>query len=123
MTAHRAALVFVLLAFGALAYLIVPPSPGGGKTVSVVRSDMDALQQCLVIGDGMDKIAGKALSYYDTAILYPDRTQLRSTEPFLGYVLLGLPLRVAGFSDVHVFELERCSACRSRSSWRGSITR
>ena len=98
--------LFVVLAFAVLAYAIAPHSPVR-ETVYVVTGDMDATQQSLLIGDGMDKVMGKVWSYYNTSILYPDHTQLRSTEPFLGYVALGLPLRLAGLDNVTVFEVER----------------
>ena len=62
----------------------------------------------LLIGSGMEKLLTEPLSYYDTAILYPDRHQLRGTEPFLGFVLLGLPLKtLLRLSDSDVFEVLR----------------
>ena len=56
----------------------------------------------------MNKLLTRPLAYYDTAILYPDRNQLRSTEPFLGFAIVGLPLRtILRLSDVDVFEALR----------------
>ena len=51
--------------------------------------ELDAVQESLLVADGMNKLLTRPLAYYDTAILYPDRNQLRSTEPFLGFAIVG----------------------------------
>jgi hypothetical protein len=101
-------ILLVLFAFSVLASLIVPVS-FGDKTVYVAPGrDLDATEGCLLIACGIDRLLSDPLSFYDTAILYPDRNQLRSTEPFLGYAILGLPLRVVfHLGDVDVFEVLR----------------
>jgi hypothetical protein len=98
----------VVVAFSVIAYLIAPVSYGD-KVVYVTQGrDLDATQACLLTAGGMDRLLADPGSFYDTAILYPDRNQLRSTEPFLGYVLLGLPLRLLlRLGDVDIFELLR----------------
>jgi hypothetical protein len=108
LTAANRVVVLVLLSFAVLAHFVAPFSSGNSTILTVKGSDVDAMQQCLLIGSGMDKLVTQPRSYYDTAILYPDRTQLRTTEPFLGYVIAGLPLRaVLNLSDKSVFEALR----------------
>jgi hypothetical protein len=69
---------------------------------------LDATLAALVVADSVDKLLTNPRAFYDTAILYPDRTQLRSTEPFLGFALLALPLQsVARLGEARVFELLR----------------
>lgn len=106
----RTELATVIVLFSILAYVLAPFT-FGDKSVSVPRlgHEADGIQQCLLMADGMDKLLSRPLSYYDTAILYPDRNQLRTTEPYLGFPLLGLPLRtVLGLGDVDAFEVLRC---------------
>jgi hypothetical protein len=98
----------VLVVFSVLAYLIVPLSYGDKRVYVVEGRELDATQGCLLTACGIDKLLTHPLSFYDTAILYPDRNQLRSTEPFLGYAILGLPLRVfLRLGDVDLFEVLR----------------
>jgi hypothetical protein len=100
--------LLVLVGFSLLAYLIVPVSFGDKRVYVPEGRDLDAIQACLLTASGMDKLVSDPLSFYDTAVLYPDRNQLRSTEPFLGYAVLGLPLRVFfRLGDVSVFEVLR----------------
>ena len=107
LTAHIDVLL-VLVGFSVLAYLIVPVSYGDKRVYVLEGRELDATQECLLIACGIDKLLTDPLSYYDTAILYPDRNQLRSTEPFLGYAILGLPLRVfLRLGDVDLFEVLR----------------
>jgi len=94
--------------FAILAFLIVPFSLGDKQIAVVNGRDLDATQGCLLTAVGIDRLLAAPGSFYDTAILYPDRNQLRSTEPFLGYALLGLPLRVLfRLNDVDLFEVLR----------------
>jgi hypothetical protein len=104
----RTEILLVLFALSVFACLIVPLSYGD-KTVYVLQGrDLDATEGCLLTACGIDKLLSDPLSFYDTAILYPDRNQLRSTEPFLGYAILGLPLRVFfHLRDVDLFEVLR----------------
>jgi hypothetical protein len=100
--------VLALVAFSVLAYLIVPVSYGDKRVYVLEGRELDATQGCLLTACGIDKLLTDPLSFYDTAILYPDRNQLRSTEPFLGYAILGLPLRVfLRLGDVDLFEVLR----------------
>jgi hypothetical protein len=95
----------VALVLALFAYLIAPVSYGDKHVYVPEGRELDATQACLLIAAGIDKLLADPRSFYDTAILYPDRNQLRSTEPFLGYVLLGLPLRVLlRLRDVDLFE-------------------
>jgi hypothetical protein len=98
----------VVAAWGLLACLIVPLRFGDRRVYVVEGRDLDATQGCLLTAAGIDRLLTRPFSFYDTAILYPDRTQLRSTEPFLGYAILGLPLRVGlAPGDVELFEMLR----------------
>ncbi len=98
----------VLLLFGVAAYGVAPFALGEKTALTIVDRDPDAIQQCLLVGAGMDRLLTHPGSYYDTAVLFPDRNQLRTTEPFLGYALLGLPLRVlTPLNDVDIFEVLR----------------
>ena len=83
----------VLLFFSVCAYLIVPFSSDGTRVLTPPTKETDAILATLLVSSGMDKLQTDPRSFYDTAILYPDRNQLRSTEPFLGFAILGLPLR------------------------------
>jgi hypothetical protein len=100
--------VVAVVAFSVLAYLIVPVSYGDKRVYVLEGRELDATQGCLLTACGIDKLLTDPRSFYDTAILYPDRNQLRSTEPFLGYAILGLPLRVVlRLGDVDLFEVLR----------------
>ncbi len=107
LTAKREILL-VLVGFSLLAYLIVPVSFGDKRVYVPAGRDLDAVQACLLTACGLDKLVSDPLSFYNTAVLYPDRNQLRSTEPFLGYAVLGLPLRLFfRLGDADVFEVLR----------------
>jgi hypothetical protein len=104
----RVDILLVLLAFSVLAYLIAPVSYGDKRVYVLEGRELDATLGCLLTACGIDKLLTDPRSFYDTAILYPDRNQLRSTEPFLGYAILGLPLRVfLRLGDVDLFEVLR----------------
>lgn len=99
-------LVFVLLSI--VAYFVAPASFGDNKVLVPPHRELDAIQESLLIAGGIDKLLTNPASYYDTGILYPDHNQLRSTEPFLGFAILGLPLRtLRHLSDADVFEVLR----------------
>src|SRR5436190_16986848 len=101
--ASRVRGAIIVAAFGMLAYFIVPLRLGDHRVYVAEGRDLDATQGALLTAFGIDKLLTEPRSFYDTAILYPDRTQLRSTEPFLGYAILGLPLRVVlRIGDVHL---------------------
>ncbi|HKW02908.1 MAG TPA: hypothetical protein VJN96_23995 [Vicinamibacterales bacterium] len=98
----------IFIFFAAIAWLIAPVSLGDARVAIPPGTDLDAVGECLIVADGMDKLLTRPAAYYDTAILYPDHHQLRTTEPFLGFALLGLPLRtIARLGDVDVFEALR----------------
>jgi len=91
-----------------LAFLVAPVGFGRSRVYVVGGRDLDATQGCLLTAAGIDRLLTRPRSFYDTAILYPDHNQLRSTEPFLGYALLGLPLRVLlRLNDSELFEVLR----------------
>jgi hypothetical protein len=101
-------LALVLLFLSLVAFLIAPLSYGDKSVLVPPTHELDATLASLLVADGVDKLLTDPAGFYNTAILYPDRTQLRSTEPFLGYALLGLPLRsVFHLGDVDVFEMVR----------------
>ena len=83
----------VLLLFAFCAWKIAPDHLGTRRILVPSGLELDAVQECLLVADGVDKLRERPTRYYDTAILYPDHHQLRSTEPLLGYALLALPLR------------------------------
>ena len=102
---HRLA---VLLLFCIYAYLFAPFSFGDKRVQVPEEGELDARQQTLLVEDSIDKLLTDPRSFYDTAILYPDRNQLRTLEPILGYALVGLPLRtILRLNDVDVFEALR----------------
>lgn len=99
---------FVLLFLAIVAFLIAPLSYGDKSVLVPPTHELDATLASLLVADGVDKLLTDPAAFYNTAILYPDRTQLRSTEPFLGYALLAVPLRsVFHLGDVDVFEMVR----------------
>ena len=101
-------LALVLLFLSLVAFLIAPLSYGDKSVLVPPTHELDATLASLLVADGVEKLLTDPAGFYNTAILYPDRTQLRSTEPFLGYALLGLPLRsVFHLGDVDVFEMVR----------------
>jgi hypothetical protein len=103
-----ARLLPAIAGFAILAFLIVPFSLGDKHIAVVNGRDLDATQGCLLTAAGIDRLLAAPRSFYDTSILYPDRNQLRSTEPFLGYAVLGLPLRLLfRLNDVDLFEVLR----------------
>src|SRR5215213_1749764 len=95
-----------VLLFLAIAARAIVPFTGADKRVLVPPDRyLDATLAALLVADGADKLATNPRAFYDTAILYPDRTQLRSTEPFLGFALMALALRTIGrVGDADVFE-------------------
>jgi hypothetical protein len=99
---------FVLVFLSIVAFLIAPLSYGDRSVLVPPTHELDATLASLLVADGVDKLLSDPAAFYNTAILYPDRTQLRSTEPFLGYALIALPLRsVFRLGDVDVFEMVR----------------
>ena len=87
----------VLLFLSLVAFLVAPLSYGDKTVLVPPTHELDATLASLLVADGGRQAAdADPAGFYNTAILYPDRTQLRSTEPFLGYALLALPLRAAG---------------------------
>lgn len=98
----------VLVTFAALAYAISPVSPKPSTILVPGVAQLDAMQSTLLISTGMDSLVTRPRAYYDLGILYPDRNQRRSLEPFLAPAIIGLPLRhVLHLSDVHVFDAMR----------------
>jgi hypothetical protein len=97
-----------LLFFSICGYVLAPFSFGDTRVLVPQDPGIDAIQESLLVARGMDKLLSDPRSYYDTAILYPDRNQLRTTEPFLGFAILGLPLRtILRLNDADVFEALR----------------
>ena len=100
--------LLVLVFFGLVAYAIVPFSATERVALVPPGLEMDATQTTFLVAIGIDKLLTDPASYYDTAILYPDRTQLRSLEPLLGFALVGLPLRtLLHLGDVDLYEVLR----------------
>jgi len=98
----------VIALFVGLASLIAPVSLGDTRAAIPPGRDLDGVEAALLVGDGIDKLLSHPSAYYDAAILYPDRHQLRTTEPFLGFALIGAPLRLAPrLSDVDIFKIVR----------------
>jgi len=99
----------IVLAFLAIfARLLVPFSPADNRVLTPPGRYLDAALATFLIADGVDTLQNNRRGFYNTAILYPDRTQLRSTEPFLGFALVGLPLRsILRLGDVDLFEMLR----------------
>ena len=98
----------VVLFLSIVAFLIAPLSYGDKSVLVPPTHELDATLASLLVADGVDKLLTDPAAFYNTAILYPDRTQLRSTEPFLGYAILALPLRsLFHVGDVDVFEMVR----------------
>ncbi len=91
-----------------VAAMVVPFTSAPHRILVPEGLDLDATQEALLIADGIDRLASRPLAYYDTDILYPDHHQLRSTEPFIGFALLGAPLRLlTGADPAHLFEALR----------------
>jgi len=102
------ALIAVLTCFAAAARLMAPFAPERARVLVPPDRYLDATLATLVVADGVDKLQSAPRRFYDTAILYPDRTQLRTTEPFLGFALLALPFKtVLRLDDADVFEMLR----------------
>jgi hypothetical protein len=98
--------VFAFLAV--VARLVVPFSPADKRVFVPPDRYLDATLATFLVADGVDKLFHDPRHFYDTAILYPDRTQLRSTEPFLGFAILALPFKaVLHPGDADVFEMLR----------------
>jgi len=106
--ARAAASALVVVFLASFARLLVPFSPDDNRVLTAPGRYLDAALATFLIADGVDKLHDNPRGFYDTAILYPDRAQLRSTEPFLGFALVGLPLRsVLHLGDVDAFETLR----------------
>ncbi len=106
--ARAAASALVVVFLASFARLLVPFSPDDNRVLTAPGRYLDAALATFLIADGVDKLHDNPRGFYDTAILYPDRAQLRSTEPFLGFALVGLPLRsVLHLGDVDAFEMLR----------------
>src|SRR5215204_5727901 len=102
----QSAIVVVLLAI--FARLLVPFSPDANRVLVPPGLYLDAALATFLIADRVDTLQTNPRGFYNTAILYPDRAQLRSTEPFLGFALAALPLRwVLRLGDVDAFEMLR----------------
>lgn len=94
--------------FAVTAYIMAPFSHQPTRVTIPEGADLDAVQQTLLVTTLADTLISKPSAYYNTAILYPDHNQLRSTEPFLGFAVAALPLHVAlRLSDVETFEVMR----------------
>jgi len=107
-SAARIEFMVVLLFFSICGYFLAPFSFGDRSVLAPQIGGTDAIEGSLLVSSGMDKLLTGPQSYYDTAILYSDRNQLRSTEPFLGFAVLGLPLRtILHLNDSDVFEALR----------------
>lgn len=105
---HLRSALSLLVVFAAVAYVIAPFKYGDVSLLAGPDVDLDAIQQALLLREGMDKLLSQPGAYYDTAILYPDRTQLRTTEPLLGFVLIALPIHlVLRPTDADLFEVLR----------------
>jgi hypothetical protein len=89
--------VFVAVAvfLALLARLIVPFADLDKRVIVPPDRYLDATLAAFLVADGVEKLRSDPRHFYDTAILYPDRTQLRSTEPFLGFALLAAPFKAA----------------------------
>ncbi len=88
-------------------YVLAPFTLGDNRVLVPPGHDLDATQQTLLFAELTDKLLHNPRHYYDTDILYPDRTQMRGLEPCVGFVLLGLPFHALRFNDADVFELSR----------------
>ena len=107
MTGGRLRLFVLAVLFCAVGYAIAPFSYGDHRLLVPRNGELDAIQQTLLFADRTQTLLSNPRAYYDTAILYPDRNQLRALEPCLGFVLLGLPLHALQLDDVDVFEVLR----------------
>ncbi|MCC7185886.1 MAG: hypothetical protein IT185_06580 [Acidobacteria bacterium] len=104
---NRWSLILFVVVSAGLAYWVAPAG-SDRRLVIPEHLELDALQQTLLIRDGITRVMTTPTRYFDTAILHPDHNQLRTTEPFLGYVILGLPLAtVLRLDDVRVYEVLR----------------
>jgi len=106
--ALRIEFLVVLLLLSIYAYFHAPFSFGDKRVSAPAVGISDSIHQSLMVAASVDKLLTDPRSFYDTAILYPDRNQLRTTEPFIGYALIGLPLKVAlPLNDTDLFEAVR----------------
>jgi hypothetical protein len=106
LSVFQSAIVVVLLAI--FARWLVPFSPDANRVLVPPGLHLDAALATFLIADRVDTLQTNPRGFYNTAILYPDRAQLRSTEPFLGFALAALPLRwVLRLGDVDAFEMLR----------------
>ena len=100
--------IAVVALLAAAARLMAPFSAERARVLVPPDRYLDATLATLVVADGVEKLRSEPRRFYDTAILYPDHTQLRTTEPFLGFALLALPLRaVLRLDDADLFEMLR----------------
>lgn len=98
----------IALLFAGLAYAMSPFSAKPSTVMVPGEVQLDAMQSTLLTADGVDRLLTAPLSYYDTAILYPDHNQRRSLEPFLAPAIIGVPLRIAlRLDDTRGFETIR----------------
>ena len=97
-----------LLLFAAVAYAVAPASGVDKRLVMPEHLELDGLLGVEFLRAGTDRLLSSPTRYYDTDVLYPDVRQKRTTEPFIGFVLLGLPFTtVMGLDDVRAFEALR----------------
>jgi len=100
--------IAVVALLAAAARLMAPFSAERARVLVPPDRYLDATLATLVVADGVEKLRSEPRRFYDTAILYPDHTQLRTTEPFLGFALLALPLQaVLRLDDADLFEMLR----------------
>lgn len=97
-----------LLLFAAAAYAVAPASGEDQRLVMPEHLELGGLLGVEFLRAGTDQLLSNPTRYYDTDVLYPDVRQMRTTEPFIGFVILGLPFTtVLGLDDVRAFEALR----------------
>lgn len=93
--------------FAGLTTLAVPFASRARTVLVPGVAELDAILGTLLIAEGGDTLLRQPSAFYDLAILQPDVHQRRSLEPFLGYVVAGLPFRAAGLDAARTFEAVR----------------
>lgn len=107
MAASRRYLIPLLL-FAAVAYAVAPASGVDKRLVMPEHLELDGILGAELLRAGTDRLLSSPTRYYDTDVLYPDVRQQRTTEPFVGFVILGLPFTtLLGLDDVRAFEALR----------------